>query len=154
MSKMIANAIAGLQTLDTQTLRDRWHEAFGRPAPKHMSRDLLLRALAHYVQAQAEGGLSKAALRRLAKLAGANDKDVQTAMSPVARLKPGTRLVREWHGEVHHVTVLDDGFDYRGARYASLSQIARAITGTRWSGPLFFGLRRHGSASAKEADVE
>ncbi len=66
------------------------------------------------------------------------------------RLKPGSHLIREWRGEVHRVTVLDDGFDYRGTRYASLSQIARAITGARWSGPLFFGLRNTGSR-AKEA---
>ncbi len=66
------------------------------------------------------------------------------------RLKPGSRLIREWRGEVYRVTVLDDGFDWRGTRYANLSQIARAITGARWSGPLFFGLRKTGSR-AREA---
>ena len=153
MNKTIAEKIAALQALDTLALRARWHEAFERCAPKHMSRDLLLRALAYQVQAQAEGGLSTAALRRLAKLADSNDLGIQAATSPATHLKPGTRLVREWRGEVHHVTVLDEGFDYHGNRYASLSSIARAITGARWSGPLFFGLRRRrGSTSAKEAD--
>jgi len=154
VSKTIAEKIAELQGLDTLTLRARWHEACGRPAPKHMSRDLLLRVLAYHIQEQAEGGLSKNALRRLAKLADSINKGVQAATPTALRLKPGTRLVREWHGEIHHVIVLDEGLDYLGARYASLSQIARAITGTRWSGPLFFGLRRRGSTSDKEADGE
>ncbi len=153
MNKTIAEKIAALQALDTPALRARWDEVFGRPAPKHMSRDLLLRALTYHVQKQAEGGLSKATLRRLARLADSNDKRVQTATPQAPYLKPGTRLVREWRGEVHHVIVLDEGFDYHGTLYASLSGIARAITGARWSGPLFFGLRRRrGSVSAKEAD--
>jgi hypothetical protein len=153
MSKTIVETIAGLQDLDTQTLRARWHKAFGHPAPRHMSRDLLLRALAYNVQEQAEGGLSKAVLRRLAKLADSNDKGVQAATLPAPRLRPGTRLVREWHGEIHQVIVLDNGFDYRGTRYPSLSRIAHEITGTRWSGPLFFGLRNRASSSGVAADV-
>ncbi len=152
MSKTIGEKIAGLQGLDTPALRARWDETFGRPAPKHMSRDLLLRALAYQVQAQAEGGLSTAALRRLAKLADSNDLGIQAATSPANHLKPGVRLVREWHGEVHQVIVLDEGFDYCGARYASLSRIALAITGTRWSGPLFFGLRNRASSAAIGTD--
>ncbi len=152
MSRKVSEKIAGLQGLDTPALRARWDEAFGRPAPKHMSRDLLLRALAYHVQEQAEGGLNKAALRRLTKLAHSDDKGVQAATSPATRLKPGVRLVREWHGEVHEVIVLDEGFDYQGTRYASLSRIARAITGTRWSGPLFFGLRNRASSAAVGAD--
>jgi hypothetical protein len=154
MTKMIAEEIARLRALDAPALQARWAEAFGRAVPKHMSRDLLLRALAYRVQERAEGGLSQAALKRLAKLAGSQEKAVHIATSPAIRLKPGTRLVREWHGEIHQVTVLDDGFDYRGTRYASLSRIAREITGTRWSGPLFFGTRRRGSTSAKGTDVE
>jgi hypothetical protein len=118
-----------------------------------MSRDLFLRALAYNVQERAEGGLSKAALRRLAKLADSNDRGVQATAPPAPRLRPGTRLVREWHGEVHQVIVLDNGFDFRGNRYPSLSRIAHEITGTRWSGPLFFGLRNRASSSGAAADV-
>ena len=152
MSKTIVEKIAALQALDTLALRARWHEVFGRRAPKHMSRDMLLRALAYQLQAQAEGGLSTAALRRLAKLAGSSNLGLQAATPPAPHLKPGVRLVREWHGEVHQVTVLDDGFDYRGARYASLSRVALAITGPRWSGPLFFGLRNRASSAGVGAD--
>lgn len=103
-------------------------------------RDLLLRALSYHVQAQTAGGLRPAAHRRLARTATElqEGKDV-FATSP--RLRPGTRLMREWKGDTHVVEVLADGFAWRGAYYASLSAAARAITGVRWSGPRFFGLQ-------------
>ncbi len=150
MAKAIPDRIAELEALNTRELRSRWQHTYGQPAPKHASRDLLLRAVAHRLQEEAEGGLSKAALRRLAKLAGLNGGDTQPTPPSLPRLKPGSRLVREWRGKVHQVTVLEAGFDYRGTRYGSLSHIARAITGARWSGPLFFGLRKTG-ARAQEA---
>ncbi len=145
MTKTLTEQVAGLEILSTADLRARWQRAYGQPAPKHASRDLLLRAVAYRLQEQAEGGLSRAALRRLAKLAGLNGGGPQPTPPPALRLKPGSRLIREWHGVTHSVIVLDDGFDYRGARYASLSRIARSITGARRSGPLFFGLRETGS---------
>ena len=150
MTKTLTEQVAGLEILNTADLRARWQRAYGQPAPKHASRDLLLRAVAYRLQEQAEGGLSRTALRRLAKLGGLNDQVSQPPAPPTPRLKPGSRLIREWHGVAHSVIVLDDGFNYRGGRYASLSQIARTITGARWSGPLFFGLRKAG-ALAKEA---
>jgi hypothetical protein len=146
----INDPIAELETLNTAELQARWERACGRPAPKRASRDLLLRLVAYDLQEQAEGGLSKATRRRLAKLAGLNGENREPISPHSVRLKPGSRLIREWHGVTHSVIVLDDGFDYRGARYASLSRIARAITGARWSGPLFFGLRKTG-ARTKEA---
>ncbi len=142
MTQMAAEKIAALQALETQALRARWEQAVKRPAPKGISRDLLLRALAYHVQEQAEGNLSKAARKRLAERANPSGEGGRSPRPPAPRLRPGTRLVREWRGEAHQVSVLNDGFDYRGERYASLSQIARTITGTRWSGPLFFGLRK------------
>lgn len=136
----VREALHALQNLVTPALRDRWSSVFGRPAPKRMGRDLLLRALAYDIQERLEGGLSKAARKRLAAAPGpGGDGD---AGSPVIRPMPGTRLVREWRGEAHHVTIVEGGFEYRGELYRSLSQIARTITGTRWSGPLFFGLRK------------
>ena len=146
MAKTLSERIADMEALGTPDLRTRWKEAFGRPAPKRASRDLLLRALAYCVQEQADGGLGKAAKRRLAALAKPDANEKRTRKPPAPRLKPGTRLVREWRGEVHQVTVADDGFDYRGTRYGSLCEIARAIAGTRWSGPLFFGLRKSGGS--------
>ena len=148
MSDRAAREIAALQAMETPDLRARWEQAFKRPPPKRISRDLLLRALAYHVQEQAEGGLDKAARRRLAGLADPKGDGDRPSRPTAPRPRPGTRLIREWRGEVHHVSVLEDGFDYRGERYASLSQIAREITGTRWSGPLFFGLRKAGRSEA------
>ncbi len=142
MATGMTDPIAELATLSTAQLRARWERTGGRPAPKRASRDLLLRLVAYHLQEQTEGGLSKATRRRLAKLGGLNGQVSQTPAPATSRLKPGCRLIREWHGVTHSVIVLDHGFDYRGTRYASLSQIARSITGARWSGPLFFGVRR------------
>jgi hypothetical protein len=141
-----ADALARLQNLTTGQLRLEWQAAFGTPAPRSLRRNLLLRAVAYGIQEQAAGGLGKVARRRLAAHAG-RGKDSGTASPaslPPRRLKAGTRLVREWRGEIHQETVTEMGFDYRGRRHVSLSEIARLITGTRWSGPLFFGLRDSG----------
>ncbi len=143
----LARQLAELERASPAELRVRWERAYKHPAPKRASRDLLLRALAYCIQERAEGGLSKAALKRLAHLADPKGNDGRPP-----RLRPGTRLVREWGGAVHQVIVGEDGFDYRGARYASLSRIAREITGTRWSGPLFFGLRKTARQEASTHD--
>ncbi len=150
MPEALARQLAELDSASTAELRARWERAHKHPAPKRASRDLLLRLVAYHLQEQAEGGLSKATRRRLAKLAELNGENREPISPHSVRLKPGSRLIREWRGKVHRVTVLDDGFDYRGTRYASLSQIARTITGARWSGPRFFGLRKTGSQT-KEA---
>ena len=141
MSSLIDRKLAELEGIDTPSLRALWEEAYGRPPPKSLRRDLLLRALAYHVQERAYGGLSKAARKQLARLAGANSGGAARSIPEPPRLKPGTRLLREWGGIVHQVTVLEGGFEHRGARYTSLSQVAREITGARWSGPRFFGLR-------------
>ncbi len=153
MPDRTAEKIAALQTLDTSELRARWKHAFKHPAPKRASRDLLLRALVYRAQEQVEGGLRKAARKRLARPSDPNDNGDHLPKPRASRLKPGTRLVREWRGDVHQVTVTADGFEYRGDQYKSLSQIARTITGTRWSGPLFFGLRKAETHADATQDV-
>jgi hypothetical protein len=152
MPKALARPLAELERASPAELRARWERAYKHPAPKRASRDLLLRALAYHIQERVEGGLSKAALKRLDHLANPKDNGGQPPRPALPRLRPGTRLIREWGGAVHQVTVSEDGFDYRGARYASLSRIAREITGTRWSGPLFFGLRKAGGRAEVSAD--
>ncbi len=152
MSEALARRLAELESASTADLRARWERAHRHPAPKRASRDLLLRALAYHIQERAEGGLSKAALKRLAHLADPKGSHGRPPRPALPRLRPGTRLIREWGGAVHQVTVGEDGFDYRGARYASLSRIAREITGTRWSGPLFFGLRKAAQQEASTHD--
>jgi len=139
---MRRDKIEALHAMTIDELRARWSKAFQAPPPPRASRDLLLRAVAHRTQEKAHGGLRAATRRRLARLAGIDDcGEAAPRRAPAPRLKPGTRLYRQWRGDVHQVTVLEKGFDYRGITYRSLSAIARTITGTRWSGPRFFGLK-------------
>jgi hypothetical protein len=141
--------IAALETLSIDQLRSRWAEAYGRPPPARSHRHFLVRGLAHRLQEAALGGLATALRRRLVRFAGALERHGGDSLFAVPPIKPGTRLIRQWHGKIHQVTVLENGFAYRGARYRSLSAIARAITGARWSGPTFFGLktRRRGNGT-------
>ena len=140
MPSLISEEIAKLERCDLRDVKTRWEEAFGRPPPKRISRSLLVRALAHRVQEKELGGLKPAVRRRLAK-AVAELSAVQSPPVPSSTIKPGTRLLRGWHGVMHEVIVHEDGIQYRGKSWRSLSAVAREITGTRWSGPKFFGLR-------------
>jgi hypothetical protein len=128
-------------------LSAEWQRLFSRPAPEALRKDLMLRVLAYRIQEVAFGGLKPATRKRLQQLAKAIAENPRAPVSPAPSIKPGTRLVREWNGKPNVVTVLEEGFEYSGKRYGSLSEIARLITGTRWSGPLFFGLK---SNRAKE----
>jgi hypothetical protein len=127
--------IAHLRSLALDALRRRWRVVFGRMPPAALSKDLLGRMIAWRLQEQAFGGLDRESLRFLDGLA-------RHGGSPRRRLKPGTVLVRDYQGQRHTVTVAADGFNWQGTTYGSLSAIARAITGTAWSGPRFFALAR------------
>lgn len=148
----IAAALHSLTTSDTAALQREWQRWHGTPAPACFSRDLLQRDLAHGLQ---ERGLG-AAPRRSAREAARSDATAgvrRPAPAPRPCLKPGTTLIREWHGRTHTVQALADGaFEHAGRRYRSLSEIARAITGARWSGPRFFGLLRQGTGRRQSAD--
>jgi hypothetical protein len=134
-------------------LRVEWRRLYRAHPPKRVSRDLLMLGVAWKVQERAYGGLGAATKRRLADLAKTMEQDGDLARSRVARLKPGARLVREWRGQTHTVIVLEDGFEWQGKRWRSLSVIAREITDAHWSGPRFFGLngKAKASAGAKES---
>jgi hypothetical protein len=132
--------IARLRGLDLAGLQARWRTMFGRRAPAHLPKHLLLRILAYRLQAEVHGDLDAASVRSLDRLARTGS-DKSVPLPQVSSVRPGTLLVREWNGVLHHVTTLDDGFAWNGTSYRSLSQVARAITGTRWNGPRFFGLR-------------
>ena len=135
--------IARIRSLPLDALRRRWRAMFGRTPPAALSKDLLGRMIAWRMQEQAFGGLDRDSLKFLDGLA-------RHGGSPRRQLKPGTVLVRDYQGERHTVTVVPDGFDWQGATYTSLSAIARAITGTAWSGPRFFALaRRNGTSPAR-----
>ena len=142
MTDSVSKRLAELEHMATPDLRGKWSQTFGHEAPRQASRGLLLHALSYNIQERAEGGLSATVRRRLVRWAETGRTDPQPVTPTTPRLKPGCRLVREWGGEVHDVTVLDDGFSYRGTHHTSLSAIARIITGSSRSGPLFFGLRK------------
>jgi hypothetical protein len=118
-----------------------WKECFGLAAPKAVRRDLMIRFLAYKLQEQAHGGLDSDTRKRLRELTRKLETNPNAELSSSPRIKPGTQLLRDWRGESHRVTVVENGFEYGGKLYPSLSKIARLITGTRWSGPVFFGLR-------------
>ena len=134
----LAAAVAGLAKLDSATLEAQWRTLYGSAPPLRLSRGLLMGAVAYGLQEKALGGLAPATRRRLMSA----DEEPAKQEAPARReLATGTILLREWHGVNHRVTVLEGGVEYRGQRYRSLSEVARTITGSRWSGPLFFGLK-------------
>jgi hypothetical protein len=122
-------------------LRTRWKAVFNQVPPIGSRRDFLLGSLAYQLQQQAAGGLKPQVEKTLRDITRGSVGTSSVAPMSLGPLKPGTRLLRTWQGESHEVLVLEKGFSHQGRTYASLSEIARAITGARWSGPLFFGLK-------------
>ena len=143
MPSEIGNRLTLLPTMGKTQLLALWKQVTRTPPPRQVRRDLLIRLIAYQIQEQFYGGLSPAARKRLRELAHKFEVNPNADLSGVAQIKPGTRLIRDWRGQSHRVTVLENGYEYAGKRYPSLSQIARLITGARWSGPLFFGLRHN-----------
>ncbi len=133
-------------------LRSLWSEIFNTSHPRTKRKELLVRTLAFRLQEKAHGALKPATQRRLVRLAEVLEANPDSLNPPSPRIKPGTRFIREWHGDTHEVTAIDKGFTYRGKQYKSLTEIARVITGTHWSGPTFFGLRR--SHKGREARTD
>jgi hypothetical protein len=143
MSRLsVEEELGRLSDLSLDELKARWLELKGVSLPKFMRRRLMTRAVAYAIQEAAYGGLDPSTRKRLDELAAQIvPTGTATRLRP-NRVKPGTRLVREWKGRVHDVMVLEDGFAWKGKRYTSLSMIAREITGTRWNGWVFFGLKQ------------
>ena len=138
---VVATQITRLSGLSVPDLQLEWAATFKTAPPKNARREYLLRALTYHLQSGAHGGLTSALRRSLAKLP-AGEGGVVATTSPTRTLKPGARILREWKGSAHEVEVVDDGYRYGAQVYKSLSVIARKITGTRWSGPVFFGLKQ------------
>jgi hypothetical protein len=155
----LAGEIEALSQLNEEAMRRRWRRLIGRSFPQDLGRGLTLRILAYYQQVQHFGDLDRASLQALAESfgrpgprldsaalgvsvdCGAESGSANSHVEPKIFVRPGTLLLREHEGVAHRVMALDDGFAWNGKTYASLSQIAFAITGTRWNGPRFFGLR-------------
>lgn len=136
----IAAEIAQLESLTIDRLHEMWRRHHQTPPPKRLSCDVLLRGISYKLQENAFGGLPKAVLRKL-QSSGPSETSSTKTRRPRPSFKPGTRLIRDWHGVTHTVIILADGVEWRGQRYRSLSVVAREITGAHWSGPRFFGLR-------------
>ncbi len=128
----MSTELAWIAAASREELAERWQHTFKHPVPRKSRPELLRQILAWHLQAQSLGGLSAADRRQL----------TSSPASTAGPLAPGTRLIRVWQGATHQVVVLDNGFLYAGQRYSSLSAIARSITGTAWSGPVFFGLKK------------
>jgi hypothetical protein len=133
--------LARIQALYTKELKAEWLRLHGFTL-KGARRDFLIRGIAYRLQEQIYGGLSADVRRRLKRLAQQFSADPDFRPEPKQALKAGCRLMREWRGEMHEVMVLEEGFRYRDQHYSNLSHIARLITGTQWSGPVFFGLKK------------
>ena len=138
-----------LQQYSIAELKSRWLLVFGNTSSAYASRDFLIQNLVYHAQVRQHGGLSRKTQRRLQQLYKSFKKDPDFR-PPASKsvLKAGTRLVRKWQGKVHSITVLANTFEYLDKEYKSLSAIARLITGTRWSGPVFFGLKTRGNHAA------
>ena len=146
----VATRLQALVSMSYDELRAEWRRLYRAHPPKRVARDLLALGVAWKIQEQACGGLGRATKRRLANLANTMEENGDLARRRVARLRPGAKLIREWQGAIHRVVVLEDGFEWNGARWRSLSAIAREITGSHWSGPRFFGLNGRAQTGPKE----
>ena len=142
--------IAGLVDRSTDELRLAWRKLHRTDPPLGLSRDMMIRALVNQLQERAHGGPTLALRRRLQTLAGELEKS-GLSFDPAVVLKTGTTLLRKWRGHTHTVLVHEDGFEYDGQRYRSLTVIAKRITGAHWSGPRFFGVTRRARASLPKA---
>jgi hypothetical protein len=145
--------IAFLGGLSLEALKARWLELKGIPLPKFMRRGLMTKAVVHAIRESAFGGLDPATQKKLEQVIRQIVPSGQKPPPTPNRIKTGTRLVREWRGRVHEVTVAPDGFIWNGMRHRSLSEIARLITGTRWNGWVFFGLKSAAGVNAKASSA-
>jgi hypothetical protein len=137
--RAIEDEINRLRSLALDELRGEWQRLYASE-PAQISRDLLVLGLGYRIQEIEQGGLGRTTRRKLQTIAKNFQKTGRVGPTPSLALKPGARLVREWRGRAHTVTVTEDGFAYAGTSYSSLTKIAKKITGAHWSGPRFFGL--------------
>jgi len=142
MPDRIAERISSLPFLEKSVLRQQWRELFGASPSPTLRRDFMIPILAYRLQERAFGALKPSTRKQLDHLAALTTNPNQTSRS-APHLRSGTRLVRRWRNQTHVVNIESQGYEYGGTRYKSLSHIARLITGTRWSGPLFFGVKRN-----------
>jgi hypothetical protein len=153
-ARHLAAGVAALAGMTAADLRTEWRRLYRAHPPKKLSRDLLELAVAWKLQERVLGGFSAITKRQLAELAQTMEAKSDVAKTRKISLKPGARLLRAWGGETHEVVVVEDGFLWRGKTWRSLSVIVREMTGTRWSGPRFFGLDKAKAGPAGNTATE
>lgn len=142
MPPELRNRLTLLPRMSKAQLLDLWQELYGKtPLPK-IRRELMVPFLAYRMQEREYGGLKTSTRSELRRIARALEKKPSAELRVRTRIKPGTRLGRQWRGKMHEIFVTESGYEYLGSRYRSLSEVARTITGTHWSGPAFFGLKK------------
>jgi hypothetical protein len=142
VQETLSAQIEASPTLNKTQLLAIWAKNFSKDPPPNLRKELMVPMLAYRMQEREFGGLSHGARRRLREVAASLRTDKPSQERPDSAPQTGTRLLRVWRGETHEVIAIGSGYEYRGHTYSSLSKIAREITGTRWSGPLFFGVRK------------
>jgi hypothetical protein len=151
--KSIEADLAALEDMNPPDLRKEWTRLYRSVPPRRLSRDLLQLGVAWKLQERAFGGLTAVTKRQIAELAQAMKAKADLTKIRTVHLRPGARLIREWKGETHEILVVEDGFQWRGKTWRSLSMIAREMTGTHWSGPRFFGISKaKAGGSIREGD--
>jgi hypothetical protein len=138
----VVNRVDELPGLSTPELWTLWRKLFDQAPHPRLRRELMIPVLAYRLQEQAYGGLKPSTRKRLQKLAAQLTQAPDRSLQATSEIRAGSMLLRQWQGTMHEVSVGEEAFRYRGKSYQSLSEIARLITGTRWSGPAFFGLKR------------
>ncbi len=141
MNTALSDQIAGLPTMSKAQLLAIWAKNYNQAPPSTLRKDLMVPILAYRIQEREYGGLANSTRKKLRDIAKSIYPGKQANGRGSSGLHHGTRLVRSWKGEVHEVQIANGSFTYRGKQFSNLSQIAREITGTRWSGPLFFGTK-------------
>ena len=147
----VSAKLQALPSMDYGMLQAEWRRLYRVEPPKRLGRELLMLGVGWKLQEQALGGLRGRTKRMLTELSQTLAREGDVTRSRVTRLKPGAKLIREWHGKSHTVVVLEDGFEWRGRPWRSLSVIARTITGMHWSGPRFFGLNAGSSKAGPDS---
>ena len=142
MDKDLAHRISALPALNKAQLLVIWHDNFSKSPPPKLRKELMVPILAYRMQEKEYGGLSQSARIRLRDVARSINSEKRPREEAQPASEKGTRLLRCWHGEMHEVLVTGAGYMYRGSTFSSLSKIAREITGSQWSGPLFFGTKK------------
>jgi len=142
MDTILTEKLSTLPALSKAKLLVIWLENFSKVPPPNLRKELMVPILAYRIQEKEYGGLSHSARKQLRDIARSIASEKRPQKEIQSDSEKGTRLLRSWHGEVHEVIVTDAGYVYRGSTFSSLSKIAREITGTQWSGPLFFGMKK------------